>query len=326
MSEQLSLGVLDFCTVPPGKTHGYALSTTIELARRVEAFGYSRYWLAEHHGGGAHASPELLIPIIAGLTRRIRVGAAGVLLYFYSPLKVADNFNLLETLFSERIDLGIGRGGADPLTAQALLDGRTRTLERDLYKEKVEHLMDYLRGNSQVRVTPVSPTIPEVWVLGSGRNSVPIAAHNGVAYSHSLFHKGCQDDPSILKEYRETFQTQSKKVPTPRCNIAVAGICADTEARAHQLQEQHTNDFIMLNVVGTANQCKEKLLALQERYAVNEIIFLDICQEFDDRLRSYELLASELGLTSVFARTKELAIHASDNYPTVKEGFNKQLG
>jgi luciferase family oxidoreductase group 1 len=299
MSEQLSFGVLDFCN---------AISTTIRLAPRVEAFGYSRYWLAEHHGSGGLASPEVLIPIIAGLTRRIRVGVAGVLLSFYSPLKVADNFNLLEKIFSERIDLGIGRGGADPLTTQALLDGRTRVLDLDLYKEKVEHLMDYLRGNSQVRATPVASTIPEVWILGTGRNSVPIAAQNGVAYSHSLFHKGCQDDPSILKEYRETFQSQSKKVPTPRCNIAVAGICADTEARAYQLQEQHTNDFIMLNVVGTANQCKEKLLALQERYGVNEIIFLDVCQEFDDRLRSYELLAAELGLTNVSAKTKELAV------------------
>ncbi|MEH2126766.1 MsnO8 family LLM class oxidoreductase [Nostoc sp.] len=303
MSEKLSLGVLDFCD---------SITTTIRLAPRIEAFGYSRYWLAEHHGDGL-ASPELLIPILAGLTKRIRVGMAGVLLSFYSPLKVADNFKLLELLFPQRIDLGIGRGGADQLTTQALLDGRTRELDLDLYKEKIEYLIDYLHGNSQVRTTPAISTYPEVWVLGTGLNSMHVAAHKGLAYSHSLFHRGCLDDPSILKEYRETFQPHGEKVLTPRCNIAVAGICADTEARAYELQQQHANNFVMLNIVGTANQCKEKLLALQERYDVNEIIFFDVCREFNDRLRSYELLAGELRLTSVSAQTKQLAVHASNN-------------
>ena len=177
IKKQLSLGVLDFCSEP---------RITIELARRVESFGYSRYWLTEHHGDGAYGSPELLIPLIAALTKTIRVGAAGILLYFYSPFKVAENFHLLENLFSERIDLGIGRGQAGSLITQALLDGRTRTLDLDLYKEKVEQLINYLRGISQVQAIPASSTAPEIWILGSGYNSVSLAAHYDVAYSHSL--------------------------------------------------------------------------------------------------------------------------------------------
>jgi luciferase family oxidoreductase group 1 len=313
MSEQISLGVLDFCSIPPNKTNGYALRSTVELARRVDTLGYSRYWLTEHHKGAAHASPELLIPIIAGLTKRIHVGAAGILLYFYSPLKVVENFGLLETLFSERIDLGICRGGQEPLIAQALLDGRTRKLDLNLYKEKVETLMNYLYGSSKIPATLIDSPQPEVWVLGQGWRSVSLAAQNGVAYSHSLFHKGFQDNPTILQKYRETFEPRFEKIPTPRCNIAVAGICADTEAQAYQLLEQHSNyQFIIPSIVGNPSQCKEQLEALQERYGVSEIIFLDLCQECEDRLRSYELLAAELGLTSVsaprFNMTESLAI------------------
>lgn len=298
MSEKLTLGVLDFCSVPPDKTNDYVLRSTLKLAQKADAFGYSRYWLTEHHGDSAHSSPELLIPLIAGMTQTIRVGAAGILLYFYSPLKVAENFKLLETLFSNRIDLGIGRGISEPLINQALLDGRSQTCNLDLYREKVEQLMNYLDGSSQVQVTPIGAFPPEVWVLGSSRNSVPLAAHNGLAYSHSLFHQGCQDNPSILQEYRETFQVHFEKIPTPCCNLAVAGICADTEAEAYRLLEQHTNDFVVPTVVGNAPQCKEKLQALQERYDIDEIIFLDLCQEFESRLRCYELLAAEFGLTN----------------------------
>jgi luciferase family oxidoreductase group 1 len=298
MSEQMSLGVLDFCSVPPKRNSKYALHKTIELACQVEALGYSRYWLAEHHGSAAHASPEILIPLIAALTKRIRIGAAGILLYFYSSLKVAENFKLLETLFSGRIDLGVCGGYADPLTAQALLDGRTKEPDLDLYKEKVEHLINYLCGSSEIPVTPVGSVSPEVWILGSGTNSLPLAAQNGVAYSHSLLHIGFQDNPSILQEYRELFQSKAGKISTTQCNIAVAGICADTEAQARQLLKQHNNKFIVPSIVGNPSQCKKKLLALQKRYGVDEIIFLDLCQKFEDRLRSYELLAAELQLTN----------------------------
>jgi alkanesulfonate monooxygenase SsuD/methylene tetrahydromethanopterin reductase-like flavin-dependent oxidoreductase (luciferase family) len=121
-----------------------------------------------------------------------------------------------------------------------------------------------------------------------------LAAQNGIAYSHSLLHTGAQDNPNIFQEYRKTFQP--RLLSSPKLNIAVAGICADTEDQAYKLLKQHTNSFVIPNVVGTAKQCKEKLLAIQERFDVNEIIFLDLCHELEDRLRSYELLASELNL------------------------------
>lgn len=312
MSKPLNLGVLDFCSIPPKKNEIYAISATIELARRVDELGYSRYWLAEHHGSTAHASPELLIPVITGITKRIRVGTAGILLSFYSPLKVAENFKLLAALFSDRIDLGVARGVTDKLTAEALLDSRARELTFELYKEKVENLIKFLRGNSQVWVRPLTTPPPEIWVLGSGRGSMPLAAQNGVAYSHSLLHKGFDGNPSILEEYCQTFQRQSKRMPNPLYNIAVAGICAETESSVKQLLEQHTNNSLVPSVVGTPSQCKEKLLELQERYKVNEIIFLDLCKEFEDRLRSYELLAAELGLSNIPTQNLEIS-----EYPAV---------
>lgn len=294
MSKQLTLGVLDFCSVP-NKTSVYNLRSTIQLARQAEILGYSRYWLAEHHEFTSHASPEILIPTIAGMTKKIRVGSAGILLYFYSPLKVAENFKLLETLFRGRIDLGLCRGATIPSIAKELLDGRTRILNLDLYREKVENLLHFLHDSSSIYVPPAgSVTPPEVWSLGSGWNSMRLAAQNGIAYSHSLFHKGAQDDPNIVQEYRKTFQP--RLLLSPKLNIAVAGICADTEDRAYELLKQHKNSFVIPTVVGTAGQCKEKLLAIQKRFDVDEIIFLDLCHELEDRLRSYELLASELNL------------------------------
>src|SRR5215218_8594214 len=117
------LSVLDQSPVSAGMTAGDALHNSIDLARHADTLGYSRYWLAEHHGTAmlAGASPEILIGLAAQATSRIRVGSGGIMLPHYSPLKVAETFSILSALTPNRIDLAVGRAaGTDPMTAFAL--------------------------------------------------------------------------------------------------------------------------------------------------------------------------------------------------------------
>ena len=120
------LGVLDQSPVISGHSPSQALQQTVELARAAEDLGFHRYWLAEHHAIAALADPcpEILATRVASATSRIRVGTGGVLLPYYSSLKVAEVFRMLEALFPGRIDLGIGRApGGDRRTAAAMSDG-----------------------------------------------------------------------------------------------------------------------------------------------------------------------------------------------------------
>ena len=122
MNQNLQLSVVDQSPVRAGATAGDALRETIDLAVAVEAFGYRRFWVAEHHSiaNFAGTSPEILTGQIAGRTNSIRVGTGGVMLSHYSSFKVAENFRVLEALYPGRIDLGIGRApGSDQLTAAA---------------------------------------------------------------------------------------------------------------------------------------------------------------------------------------------------------------
>ena len=123
MNDSLTLSVVDQSPMREGSTAGIALRETIDLAIAVEALGYQRYWVAEHHSlpNFAGTSPEMLIGQIAAHTNTIRVGSGGVMLSHYSSLKVAENFALLDSLYPGRIDLGVGRApGSDQITASAL--------------------------------------------------------------------------------------------------------------------------------------------------------------------------------------------------------------
>ena len=106
---KLRLSILDQSPIPEGSCAGDALRNSIDLARLADGLGYTRYWVAEHHGtrGLACASPEVLIGPIATATSRLRVGSGGIMLPHYSPLKVAETFSMLSGLFPGRIDLKV---------------------------------------------------------------------------------------------------------------------------------------------------------------------------------------------------------------------------
>ena len=121
--QEVSLSVLDQSPVRSGGTAQEAVQESLLLAQAADRLGYTRYWVAEHHNmtGLASTAPEVLIGHIAANTKGIRVGSGGVMLSHYSPLKVAESFNLLATLYPGRIDLGVGRApGSDARTARAL--------------------------------------------------------------------------------------------------------------------------------------------------------------------------------------------------------------
>lgn len=332
----LKLGVVDQSPVPNGGTAADALRATLELARAAERWGYSRYWLAEHHSTNSFAgsAPEVLIPAVAAATRSIRVGSGGVLLPHYSPLKVAEQFRVLETLFPGRIDLGLGRApGGDPRTAQALAYGRPPT--GDVFPRQLEELSAWLANENfaadhpwrRVRAMPRGPGVPELWVLGSGGQGALYAAEAGCAYSFAQFISG-EDGAGVARAYRERFRP-SARLAEPRAGAAVSVVCAETREEAARLASSMElwRRRIMRGfdrgipspedaaaelepgwappppdapgarvIAGEPAAVRDALLGLAERYGVEELMVVTVTHDPGARLRSYELLAGAMGL------------------------------
>lgn len=286
------VGILDLCRHfgdPPAE----AIWAALELAPRVEQMGYSRYWLAEHYTRDvAHSSPEMLVAVIAGLTRQMRVGTAGVLLRFHRPFKVANDFSLLETIYPGRIDLGLARGGVEP-KIQALLSAAPAA--EPPYEQKVDQVLQLIMGTTNIPRNPLSNTVPEVWILGSNTESMQIAARNGTAFCLALFVEGGANSPDeILRTYRQSFRPSSI-LQQARVGLAIAGVCANQTAEAVRMCEEYGKGVVP-NIVGSPAECGRNVSALVDRYAADEIVFLNMCRRTDDRERSYLLLAQSLGL------------------------------
>lgn len=241
MSKKLKLSVVDQSPVRKGGTAKQALTETIELAKAVEALGYLRFWVAEHHNvpNFAGTSPEILIGQIAANTDHIRVGSGGVMLPHYSAFKVAENFRMLETLFPGRIDVGLGRApGSDQITASALSYPRPQ-IDVGRYPEQVQDLRNYLSNNvdsehpySKLHAGPGDFTVPDMWLLGSRADSAALAAELGLPFSFAhFFGLATEQGPMIAEMYRTNFKP-SETLKEPIVNVGLQVMCADTEEDA----------------------------------------------------------------------------------------------
>ncbi len=332
----MRLSIIDQSPVSSGSTPADALRNTIDLARRADALGYERYWIAEHHAtpGFASPAPEVLIARVAAETSGIRIGSGGVLLPHYSPLKVAEAFRVLHALYPGRIDLGIGRApGSAPLEAYALRRDRDRREWVDDFPDQMVELLAFLRRAfppahpfARILVTPDMPGAPDVWLLGSSMWSAQAASELGLPYAFAHF-----INPEPTREAVEYYRTHVDE-GARRTILALGAICAATEAEAvrqaatlrlrRYLRAQGVEPGVIPTpeealaqlgpgpdpmppersewpryIVGTPDQVRDRLTCIADALAVDELMILTIVHDHRVRVRSYELLAEAFHLT-----------------------------
>ena len=241
------LSVVDQSPVPEGSTPTDALAQTVKLAQEAEQLGYRRYWLAEHHNTASLAgtAPEVMVAHVAARTSSIRVGAGGVLLSHYKPLKVAEVFRVLESLHPGRIDLGLGRTIGTDEVAAAALSHHGGLLDDDDYTAQVTDLLGFLDDDlpaghpyRSVRAQGRPPRSegdggPEVWVLGSSSYGASLAAGLGLPFSFAHFVTP-SFGAAIMSAYFRDFRP-SHTCPEPVASVGVAVMCAETDAEAERL-------------------------------------------------------------------------------------------
>ncbi|MFE1243202.1 LLM class flavin-dependent oxidoreductase [Fictibacillus sp. NPDC058756] len=330
----MKLSILDQSPISCGHTPQQALNASMELAKAGERLGYERYWIAEHHNfsGLTCSAPEVMLGFIGANTKSIRIGAGAVLLPHYKPYRIAETYNMLATLFPGRIDLGIGRApGGSAEASMALSDNYLEQVRK--MPEAIKELLHFLHNDypsdhmfSKISASPVPKISPEPWILGTSEKSAISAAENGVAYAFGHFMSD-KSGQQILKTYREHFKPgRNQKIP--KSIIAVSVICADTTENAKDLAlsvllwriqnangegdkgvpsveaaksyysmekwSQIINESRDKMIIGTPHQVKQELLKLQKLYNTDEMMVVTITHRYEDRIRSYELLAEEM--------------------------------
>ena len=320
-----------------GRPHDASIRNTVSLAQLCEKLGYARFWVSEHHSHPSilGTAPEILIAAIAATTDRIRIGSAGVMLPHYSPLKVAEQFRVLDALAPGRIDLGLGRAPGS--------DGRTAFALNPMAHERAEHfpadvrdLMAWVYGEplvdnhpfGMVQAYPQTDTVPEVWILGSSDFGAQLAAHFGLPYCFAWFFTDGRGGKRAIDLYMENYQP-SERFPEPLAGLCVWCLAADTdeEAQHHYTSRavwQLSRDrgiFIPMDspedaaakplspqeearlqqlrqeaFVGASDKVVAQVHELAEHIGVQEMAIVTWTHDEQVRRKSYTLLADAFGL------------------------------
>ena len=324
--------VLDLAPVRVDGTIAEAFRNTLDLARHAEQWGYTRFWLAEHHNmaGVASAATSVVIGYIAGGTRTIRVGAGGIMLPNHSPLVIAEQFGTLETLYPNRIDLGLGRApGTDQRTLRAL---RRNPMSAESFPQDVVELQALLAPRAPGQVVEAVPgtglEVP-LWILGSSLYGAQLAAALGLPYAFAS-HFAPADLNAALATYRAAFRP-SAQLEAPYAMVGVNVVVAPTDAEARRLftsvqqgfanllrgargrlqppiddiesywspaEKRQAMGMLARSIIGSPDTVRAGIDALVAETGADELMIVSDVYDHAKRLCSFELIAGAAGIAA----------------------------
>ncbi|MES2778463.1 MAG: LLM class flavin-dependent oxidoreductase [Bacteroidota bacterium] len=333
MQKEIAVSVLDLGVVVEGQNISDALGEIVNTALHIEKLGYKRMWLAEHHNmpSVSTAATAVLIGHIAGKTTTLRVGAAGIMLPNHTPLAVAEQFGTLDLLYPDRIDLGLGRApGTDQLTAAALR--RNNMARQNDFPEDIKALQQFLSAentNAKVRAFPGEGQQVPLWILGSSTDSAYLAAELGLPYAFASHFAPAQLFEAIAI-YRKNFKP-SIYHDKPYLMVGANVVIADTDEEAAFLQtsllqmvltiitgkrnklqppvkelppifslpdvQQALRQFSAYAFAGDKTSVGAKLDEFITQTGADELFVTNYVYDKTAKLKSYELLASVMGLS-----------------------------
>ncbi len=242
---KIPISVLELATVVEGGTFSTAISNTVVIAKHAESLGYKRFWMAEHHNMEyiASSATSVLIGHVAGKTNTIRVGSGGIMLPNHSPLVIAEQFGTLESIYPNRIDLGLGRApGSDQLTAMALRRNQETAQDFPLDVRQLQTYFSSKNQNGKVRAFPGEGLAIPLWILGSSTDSAYLAAEMGLPYAFASHFAPAQFRTAI-KIYRNNFKP-STVLAQPYVMACVNVLAADTDDEANVLLSSLVRLFV----------------------------------------------------------------------------------
>jgi luciferase family oxidoreductase group 1 len=322
--------VLDLSPVGSGVAPSQAIRDSIALARVADELGYTRYWFAEHHNmtSIATSAPEVLIAYAAAVTRRIRLGAGGIMIPNHGPLHVVEMFRTLEALAPGRIDLGLGRApGTDPVTSAALRRSDETEVNRLLAELLAFERSGFPSSHPFSKIEPMPSDVPAgtLWMLGSTLTGASIAARLGVPFAFAGHFSMRYAAPAIA-HYRSRYEP-SQAHPTPYAMLAVTAVCAETDLRAEQMaaplrvaivrtrtgqrapiasveealayemtpeEKAIADEFFTGAAIGSPRRVAERLRALAREARADELMLSTLVPDLGARTRALESIAREM--------------------------------
>ncbi|WP_458626605.1 LLM class flavin-dependent oxidoreductase [Winogradskyella sp. PC D3.3] len=325
-AKHTTYSILDLALVSEDHTLQQTFNNVLKLAQHAETYGYTRYWLAEHHNASniGSSATSILIGYVAQGTKTLRVGSGGIMLPNHSPLIIAEQFGTLGTIYPNRIDLGLGRApGTDRETAEAIrFDFMQAAQSFPIEIEKIQTYFSIENEDAKVRATVAEGVNVPLYILGSSTDSAHLAAKKGLPYAFAS-HFATTHLWDAISIYRKEFQP-SDALQKPYVMAGVNIIIADTDEEAERLatslirmivgiftgrranvqpptdmteelrdimRNPQVHQMLKYSFIGSKATVKAQVKEFMEQTQADELIAVTNIYDIKDRIKSYKLFA-----------------------------------
>ncbi|PWV51818.1 LLM class flavin-dependent oxidoreductase [Chitinophaga sp. S165] len=294
----IRIGMLEF-GYRAGKTSMETLEEVTQYAVRADEMGCSRFWIGEHHRPfktNAWSNPDILLTLLAGMTERIRIGTAGSLISVYSPYAIAMNFKLLNSLFGNRIDLGLAKGVPDSDYAIQLLNKElNRTNWTPYFGKNLELIHDLFHREEElferdIVLPPYGGMPPQLWYLSGSFKSLAHIVKYKTNFCKSLFHGNADNemDASVLDHYRGEYAERHGMLPEVNLALSVR-IIKDTDSAA-RTAVTGTGKEAFKTLVISVEELYDTVHLYHETYDINEFIIHDASTDSSEKMEHLSML------------------------------------
>ncbi|MFP5417468.1 MAG: LLM class flavin-dependent oxidoreductase [Actinomycetes bacterium] len=195
------------------------IKASVAIAKKAEEVGLDVYALGEHHNEPFFSSsPTTTLAYIAAQTKSLLLSTATTLITTNDPVKIAEDFAMLQHLADGRVDLMMGRGNTGPvypwfgkdIRQGVALAVENYALLRRLWREDVVDWQGKFRTPLQGFTStprPLDGVPPFVW---HGSIRTPEIAEQAAYYGDGFFHNNIfwtmDHTQRMVELYRRRFQ------------------------------------------------------------------------------------------------------------------------
>lgn len=250
--------VMDHYPQELARTVGMLYGELLAQAELADEAGFDSFWVAEHHFHeyGAMPRPAVFLAAASQRTKRIRLGSAVAVLPLDNPLRIAEDYAMLDVLSGGRLNLGIGSGYLrhefDGLSVpyeekRARFDEALDIIRQAFLGQRFSYAGRYYNfENVQLNVTPLQKPSPPVWVatLGSepllhlGKRGLPVMV---IPYAAS---EKLEDLAAPIAGFRQAFASSSRAATEPSVPFGLHIYCAEDTATAIADAEDAMNRYV----------------------------------------------------------------------------------
>ncbi len=187
----LKFGLIHFLENPVGKSERQVVEEQKQLSVMAEEYGFDSVWPVEHHFSdyGHCVSAAVMLGALASVTRTARLGSGVVALPFQNPIRIAEEFALIDLMSDGRLDFGIGRGfqplefhgyGVDQAKSREIFEEALAIILQAWTRDRVDFIGQHFRfENVAVRPKPLQKPHPPIWMAAVSPESFTYAGARG---------------------------------------------------------------------------------------------------------------------------------------------------